>query len=157
MIIRKDQRITRSKRPRTRSLGRRSVWYCTTLLSGFALLITATPLATQGPGTGPVLPSPSEAIHRIEIGDTLSLLAAYYYGDGRQWPRILEANPLNSPNRLTPGQKVWVPLPQRWTPYETYEKWKTRFLAKTDSADAGGHGRKALLLLLILSNSLRPR
>lgn len=157
MIIRKERHVTGDKRLRTRSLGRRSLWYCSTLLSGFAVVITATALGSQEPGTGRHLPSPSEAVHRVERGDTLSLLALYYYGNGRQWPRILEANPLNSPDRLTPGQEVWVPLPPGWTSHETYATWKKRFLAKTDSADAGGHRRKVLLLLLILSNSLRPR
>ena len=31
--------------------------------------------------------------HTVRIGDRLDLLARHYYNDGRQWWRILDANP----------------------------------------------------------------
>ena len=152
MIIRDGARATRTK-------DRRSVWVgCCTLLPVFIVLITTTALATQEPRFDPPVTSPFEAIHQIDLGDTLSLLAAYYYGDARQWPRIVEANPplVKAPNRLRPGQNVWIPLPSGWTAPEPYLNWKARIFAKADSAHADRHRRKALLLLLILSNALRP-
>jgi nucleoid-associated protein YgaU len=54
---------------------------------------------------------PSQRIHVVEKGQTLSRIAEQYYGSQRQWPKILNANRdiLPDPNRLTPGTKLIIP------------------------------------------------
>ena len=48
----------------------------------------------------------------IKSGDTLSRIAANYYGDGSLYPRIFEANRevIKNPDLIYPGQKIRIPL-----------------------------------------------
>ena len=48
----------------------------------------------------------------IKSGDTLSGIAAKYYGKGSLHPRIFEANRevIKNPNQIYPGQKIRIPL-----------------------------------------------
>lgn len=48
----------------------------------------------------------------IKSGDTLSGIAARYYGDGSQYPRIFEANRevIKNPDLIYPGQKIRIPM-----------------------------------------------
>ena len=54
---------------------------------------------------------PSQKIHIVQKGDTLSSISAKYYGSANQWRKILAANRDNlpNPNRLTPGIKLIIP------------------------------------------------
>jgi 5'-nucleotidase / UDP-sugar diphosphatase len=54
---------------------------------------------------------PSQKIHIVQKGDTLSSISAKYYGSARQWRKILLANRNNlpDPNRLTPCVKLIIP------------------------------------------------
>ncbi|WP_298439041.1 LysM peptidoglycan-binding domain-containing protein [Geobacter sp.] len=45
----------------------------------------------------------------VASGDTLQSLAAQEYGDPRQWRAIAEANGIDSPLALTPGQGLIIP------------------------------------------------
>jgi len=49
--------------------------------------------------------------HVVEKGETLSGIAAKYYGSPRQWPKIVAANKSNlpDPNRLLPGARLLIP------------------------------------------------
>jgi NitT/TauT family transport system substrate-binding protein len=49
--------------------------------------------------------------YSVERGDTLSHLAARYYGDSHKWPKIFEANKqtMNNPNFIFIGQKLMIP------------------------------------------------
>jgi nucleoid-associated protein YgaU len=49
--------------------------------------------------------------HVVEKGETLSGIAAKYYGSPRQWPKIVAANKstLPDPNRLLPGTRLLIP------------------------------------------------
>jgi nucleoid-associated protein YgaU len=51
------------------------------------------------------------AQHTVVRGDTLSRIAREFYGDGKHWPRIFEANrnQLTNPDALVPGQVLRVP------------------------------------------------
>jgi nucleoid-associated protein YgaU len=40
----------------------------------------------------PVAPTAAAQTHTVQKGDTLYSLANRYYGDGKLWPKILEAN-----------------------------------------------------------------
>ena len=66
--------------------------------------------------TGLMAPPPgglsgSGQVHVIQPGQTLYSLAVKYYNDGKQWPRILEANSerISSPNTIPVGTKLIIP------------------------------------------------
>ncbi len=54
---------------------------------------------------------PSQKVHIVQKGDTLSSISAKYYGSANQWRKIVAANRdiLPDPNRLTPGVKLIIP------------------------------------------------
>jgi nucleoid-associated protein YgaU len=54
---------------------------------------------------------PTQRIHIVQKGDTLSSISAKYYGSVRQWRKIVLANRDNlpDPNRLIPGSKLLIP------------------------------------------------
>jgi 5'-nucleotidase / UDP-sugar diphosphatase len=54
---------------------------------------------------------PTQRIHIVQKGDTLSSIAAKYYGSANQWRKIVNANRTNlpDPNRLAPGVKLIIP------------------------------------------------
>jgi nucleoid-associated protein YgaU len=68
---------------------------------------------TEPPATGAArqTAAPTERWHDVVSGDSLSKLAARYYGDGQQWMRIFEANRdvLTDPDRIKIGQKLRIP------------------------------------------------
>ena len=49
--------------------------------------------------------------HVVRAGDTLSKIAAHYYGDATLYPKIFEANrdQLTDPNKIRVGQKLRIP------------------------------------------------
>lgn len=47
--------------------------------------------------------------HVVRPGDTLDLIAAELYEDRRQWRVIADANRIDNPRRLTPGQILHIP------------------------------------------------
>jgi hypothetical protein len=47
--------------------------------------------------------------HTIRAGDTLGRLARYYYGDPMQWGRIVQANNIENPDLIYPGQVFLIP------------------------------------------------
>ena len=49
--------------------------------------------------------------HEVVKGDTLSKIAAKYYGDPNLYPQIFEANRdiLTDPNKIQIGQKLRIP------------------------------------------------
>jgi nucleoid-associated protein YgaU len=51
------------------------------------------------------------AQYAVVSGDTLSGIAAKYYGDAKEWPRIFEANrnQIHDPDRIFPGQVLRIP------------------------------------------------
>lgn len=48
-------------------------------------------------------------LYTVREGDTLSRIAAAYYGQDDAWPRILDANPGIDPAALTPGTVLNIP------------------------------------------------
>jgi nucleoid-associated protein YgaU len=62
------------------------------------------------PQLTPPANAPSTAqVHTVENGDTLTSIAAQYYGDGRKFKLIVDANPGINPNRLRLGAKLSIP------------------------------------------------
>jgi len=48
--------------------------------------------------------------HTVSSGETLWGIAKRYYGDGSQYPKIVQANPsIDDPNLIYPGQKFIIP------------------------------------------------
>lgn len=97
-----------------------AVMWCI-LAGGPALLGAAVP-AGAGPGFQDL---PREALHEVERGQDLHLIAGYYYGDARQWERIRQANRevLKNPNRLRVGMVLRVPLDRDWKQDLSYADW----------------------------------
>lgn len=97
-------------------------------LAALIVLIVVTPLEAQAPEAGAGATLPVEALHLVQKLDNLHLLAAYYYGDARQWVRILDENrgAIQDPSVIHPGQILHLRLSPDWTPPEPYEQWKTR-------------------------------
>jgi nucleoid-associated protein YgaU len=56
-------------------------------------------------------PATTERWHDVVSGDTLSKLAARYYGNGRDYMKIFEANRdvLTDPDRIRVGQRLRIP------------------------------------------------
>jgi nucleoid-associated protein YgaU len=53
--------------------------------------------------------APAGGKYTVQKGDTLFKIAREHYGDGKQWNRIVAANPGLSPQNLKAGQKIVVP------------------------------------------------
>jgi len=55
---------------------------------------------------------PEVKVYRVRRGDTLSSIAARFYGDRTKWRRIYEANRniLDSPESLRVGQRLVIPM-----------------------------------------------
>jgi len=75
---------------------------------------TPDPVVTQAPAiaaTTAADPTDSAAgtSYTVKHGDTLFGIAKAHYGDGKQWARIVSANPGLSPAKLKAGQKIVLP------------------------------------------------
>lgn len=53
-------------------------------------------------------PAPSH-IYTVHAGDTLWSIAAHFYGNGNQYPRIAAANHISAPYVIHPGQRLNIP------------------------------------------------
>ncbi len=97
-------------------------------LSALLVLFVFTSLEAQAPGSQSEVNLPLEALHQVQAKDNLHLLAAYYYGDARQWVRIFETNrnAIQDPSVIHPGQVLRFFLSPDWTPAEPYNQWKSR-------------------------------
>jgi 5'-nucleotidase len=74
------------------------------------------PIPPAGPrNAAPVAldPAPVEVAgprkHVVAAKDTLYALAKTYYGDSKQWPRIVEANPGLVPEKMPVGKTILIP------------------------------------------------
>ncbi|GEM_PF-4388544 len=65
-----------------------------------------------------VQPQQHYRLHKVGQGENLHLLAAYYYGDARAWPRIYQVNKKNirNPNLIREGQILKIEVPPGWKP-----------------------------------------
>ena len=52
-----------------------------------------------------------QSVAVVRQGDTLSKIAAHYYGDATLYPKIFDANRdvLTDPNKIRIGQKLRIP------------------------------------------------
>ncbi|MGH7364479.1 MAG: LysM peptidoglycan-binding domain-containing protein, partial [Candidatus Methylomirabilales bacterium] len=96
----------------------------------FILLVWTGVAAAQETATGEPAPGsfeqtlanlPVEALHQVQVEDNLHLIAAYYYGDARQWPRVYAANRAligGNPSVIHKGHVLKIHLPAGWAPLE---------------------------------------
>jgi len=58
---------------------------------------------------------PGDETHTVEPGETLSSIAADFYGDAGKWQAIFDANELRSgdPDLIYPGEKLTIPRGQQ--------------------------------------------
>lgn len=63
--------------------------------------------------------------HIIDPQENLHVLAAYYYGDPRQWQRIYQENRsvIRNPNRLPAGKTLQISVGESWRPKFSYQEW----------------------------------
>lgn len=47
--------------------------------------------------------------YTVKSGDTLSKIAQYYYGDMYAYDKIAQANNIDNPNLIEPGQVLVIP------------------------------------------------
>jgi hypothetical protein len=104
-----------------------------------AALVLLVSLSAFAPDARAAESSPQDAMHQVIPGDDLHLIAGYYYGDARQWPRIWEANrdQVRNPNRIEKGQLLRIP--DVTPPAEPYPDFVAR--ARAAVARALGPGK----------------
>jgi nucleoid-associated protein YgaU len=70
--------------------------------------------------------------HTVRAGDNLHLIAAYYYGNPREWKRIWKLNRATrgGPNRLTPGTVLRIEGAREDGLLGSYEEFRSRVRGK---------------------------
>ncbi|HEX4793226.1 MAG TPA: LysM peptidoglycan-binding domain-containing protein [Humisphaera sp.] len=81
--------------------------------------VSSTPSYQPAPVTPPTEPSTAQPVmavssgaggnYKVKKGDTLYSIAKQKYGDGKQWQKIVSANPGVSPSTLRVGQSLVIP------------------------------------------------
>ena len=54
-------------------------------------------------------PTENKKYYVVQKGDTLWAIAKRYYGNGNQYPKIVQANNIKNPDLIYPGQKLLIP------------------------------------------------
>ncbi|HAI14765.1 MAG TPA: hypothetical protein DCM28_23870, partial [Phycisphaerales bacterium] len=71
---------------------------------------TPTYVQPSAPAPAPVpTPAAGSAVHVVAKGDTLWRIAKKYYGNGKRWVDIANANNVSDPNRIYVGMKLTIP------------------------------------------------
>jgi LysM repeat protein len=70
---------------------------------------TPRPGASAAPAPAKTAPKRASQVYVVQRGDTLSKIAARFYGDADRYPEIAKANKLRDPNLIRPGQKLVIP------------------------------------------------
>ncbi len=73
-------------------------------------------VAAPGTQRVPAQAKTPTVVHVVRPGDELWTLAEHYYGHGREWRKIAEANPhllTGGPDKLQVGWKLMIPSPQQ--------------------------------------------
>jgi LysM repeat protein len=80
--------------------------------SGLQTLTQAPKVAANEPArpAAETSPPPSVESYTIVAGDSLRRIAARFYGEAGQWPRIMKANPSLDPRHLRIGQVIKLPV-----------------------------------------------
>jgi len=97
--------------------------------------VPETPAVPAAPGP---MPSKVLKMHQVKAGEDLHLIAAYYYGDARQWKKVWELNKkeIRNPNRIEINQVIKVEVEPNWQPKFDMDK----YLASRGLAGVGKKG-----------------
>jgi hypothetical protein len=89
----------------------RELWASGTALAGGAEAPAAPTAAPAAPTQAPAAPieAPAKRIYTVVSGDTLWAIAARFYGDGSQYPKIASANGIANPDLIMVGQELTIP------------------------------------------------
>jgi LysM domain len=103
----------------------RALWASGTALAGAAEAPAAPTEAPAAPTEAPAAPTeapaapteapaapveaPAKRIYTVVSGDTLWAIAARFYGDGSQYPKIASANGIANPDLIMVGQELTIP------------------------------------------------
>ena len=87
------------------------------IFSGCARLETIVKPKSEGPPSEVKKEQKSTGfVHTVQWkGETLSLIAKWYTGNGRNWKALAEANPKLNPNFIRIGEKILIPQSQAKT------------------------------------------
>ncbi|MEW6364266.1 MAG: LysM peptidoglycan-binding domain-containing protein [Acidobacteriota bacterium] len=79
-----------------------------TMMIGLVLAFLPLAFAQETPAT-PAATEPT--MHKVVEGETLWIIAEKYYGDGKLWPKIWDANKdkVTNAQALTPGEELIIP------------------------------------------------
>jgi len=69
----------------------------------------STPVATAAPMAASATPAVSGGTYTVKKGDTLYSIAKSRYGSGKEYTKIIAANPGLSPQSLKAGQTITIP------------------------------------------------
>jgi nucleoid-associated protein YgaU len=47
--------------------------------------------------------------YTVKPGDNLSKISKYFYGDANQYPKIVKANNISDPDKISAGQQLLIP------------------------------------------------
>ena len=112
----------------------------------FALFVM-TPLGVPvSADSGSGSPDSLDALHEVTPGDTLHLIAGYYYEDARQWVRIRRANRQQVPNPNVIERGALLLIPAISAPDEDYAEFVSRVRRQPDRTGASAApqtGRRA--------------
>ena len=64
---------------------------------------------TPTPPPAAPAPTPTARTHTVRSGDTLWDIAVKYYGDGRKYTKIAQANNIPNPNLINIGMELTIP------------------------------------------------
>lgn len=67
------------------------------------------PTTTPPPTAAEAPPKPEVITYTVKRGDRLWSLAVRFYGDGRQWKKIAEANDITDETKLPVGKVLVIP------------------------------------------------
>lgn len=67
-----------------------------------------TPVVSDSPSVT-ATPAIAAGNYTVKKGDTLYSIARSHYGDGKQWKKIVDANPGLDPAKLKVGQSIQLP------------------------------------------------
>jgi hypothetical protein len=116
------------------------------LLGLLIALLPMTPLGARWSSAGlPETQDPQDALHEVEPGDNLHLIAGYYYGDARQWERIWRENreQVPNPNLLERGTLLRIPdvtIPSE--PYIDFVARARRLPGRVDASEGLNESRR---------------
>lgn len=101
-----------------------------------ALPARAEPLpGRQGPASPvKVEPKPKETfyVHTVRYyGETISIIAAWYTGDGENWKALVRANPKIDPKLISEGKEILIPERLLKTREAMPKKFVNRFYSKS--------------------------